>query len=79
MNFQNNMNPITDTAANPMMTRKANGKSARGIFTFMEKALTTKVGTMIPMVIMFKVFINTLRLFPTMEPRASMSPVKMLE
>jgi len=62
--------PKTDVAANPRMIQKAYGRSDRGIRTFIEKALTTKVGTMIVMVMRASVFMRTLRFLVTMEARA---------
>jgi len=62
-----------------MTIQKAQGCSATGMGTFMEKALTTKVGTMMVSVMMVSVFIVRLRLLETMETRASIRPARMLE
>ena len=52
---------------------------AAGMWTFIEKALTTNVGTMMAIVMMLSVFISTLRLLLTTETRASIRPARMLE
>jgi len=51
----------------------------RGYLTFMENELTTNVGTIIPMVKTFSLFIKVFRLFETMLARASIMLERMFE
>ena len=67
-------------ADRPITSQNASGCwEGMGSRTFIENIETTSVGTMMPMVMMFSVFTNTLMLFETMEARASIMLARMFE
>ncbi len=70
--FQMEKKAITEIKAIPIIAQKEEGLFlGNGRSTFIEKILTISVGTIIPIVIIVKVFIKTLRLLLTIEARAS--------
>ncbi len=76
---QTTAKPAEEMAARPTMIQNPHECSSNGMLTFIENTLTTRVGTMIAIVMRFSVFISTLRLLLTIEARASMRLAKMFE
>ena len=60
-----------EAAASPVITQNACLYQAMGITTFIEKILTTSVGSIIPIVISVRALMRMLRLLLIMEARAS--------
>ena len=61
-----------DIAAKNVIIQNECSYQARGIFTFIEKMLTTRVGSIMAIVIRVSAFMRILRLLLMIEARASM-------
>lgn len=76
---QRSRTAITDTPANPQTIQKALGCSPIGNLTFIEKIETTKLGTIIAMVIILRILINMFKLLLTIDALASIKLARMSE